>query len=246
MTGPAAPTPSALATLRPLPLSAVRFTDGLLGGWQERNATATLPHCIDQLGTQGNLTNLRRVTGDTDAEFANMWFADTDVYKTLEAVAGLEYNGGCWVLRVVAHRGWPRDVEPIHRRATAPVEKIETVAGRMDPEIAGELELPRSHRAAAERERPDRVGVERQAVHEMHAVIGRERQPEHLDRHWIRSLHNPGLHVDDRHQLVVPDRSAPPARFDSYVLVVEINPLARETNTDNNRRVLNIEVRGTH
>jgi DUF1680 family protein len=88
MTGPAAPTPSALAALHPLPHAAVRLhPDGLLGGWQERNAAATLPHCIEQLGKHGNLTNLRRVTGDADGEFAGFWFADTDVYKTLEALA---------------------------------------------------------------------------------------------------------------------------------------------------------------
>jgi DUF1680 family protein len=88
MTGPVAPTPSALAALRPLPLTAVRLDPaGLLGGWQERNASATIPHCIDQLTAYGNLANLRRVTGDSDAAFAGMWFADTDVYKTLEAIA---------------------------------------------------------------------------------------------------------------------------------------------------------------
>src|SRR6185437_2331354 len=88
MNGPAAPTPSALAALRPLPLTAVRLDPaGLLGGWQERNATATLPHCIDQLTAYGNLANLRRVTGDSDVAFSGMWFADTDVYKTLEAIA---------------------------------------------------------------------------------------------------------------------------------------------------------------
>ncbi|MFI5891851.1 glycoside hydrolase family 127 protein [Actinoplanes sp. NPDC051513] len=88
MEGPAAPTPSALAALRPLPLDAVRLDPGgLLGGWQERNASATLPHCLDQLAAYGNLANLRRVTGDSDAKFAGMWFADTDVYKTLEAMA---------------------------------------------------------------------------------------------------------------------------------------------------------------
>ena len=84
MTGPAVPTPSALAALHPLPLDAVRLDPGgLLGGWQERNAEATLPHCVDQLTAYGNLDNLRRVTGDADAEFKGMWFADTDVYKTL-------------------------------------------------------------------------------------------------------------------------------------------------------------------
>ncbi|MEV6302540.1 beta-L-arabinofuranosidase domain-containing protein [Actinoplanes sp. NPDC051861] len=84
--GPVVPTPTALGRLRPLPASAVRLTpDGLLGGWQARNAGATLPHCVEQLGVHGNLTNLRRLTGDSSAAFAGMWFADTDVHKTLEA-----------------------------------------------------------------------------------------------------------------------------------------------------------------
>jgi uncharacterized protein len=86
--GPAVPTPAALTALRPLPAAAIRLhPDGLLGAWQARNAAATLPHCLDQLDAYGNLTNLRRVTGDADGAFAGMWFADTDVYKTLEAVA---------------------------------------------------------------------------------------------------------------------------------------------------------------
>ena len=81
--GPVRPTEQALSALRPLPASAVQLAPaGLLGGWQARNATATLPHCVDQLGAHGNLTNLSRVTGDA---FAGMWFADTDVHKTLEA-----------------------------------------------------------------------------------------------------------------------------------------------------------------
>jgi len=84
--GPVVPTSDALGVLRPLPADAVRLApDGLLGGWQERNATATLPHCVTQLGDHGNLDNLRRVTGDIDADFNGFWFADTDVHKTLEA-----------------------------------------------------------------------------------------------------------------------------------------------------------------
>ena len=86
--GPVVPSPSALAALRPLPLTAVQLGPAsLLGAWQTRNATATVPYCVDQLGTHGNLANLRRVTGDFDGDFAGMWFADSDVYKTLEAVA---------------------------------------------------------------------------------------------------------------------------------------------------------------
>src|SRR3954469_22899587 len=84
--GPVVPTAQALSALRPLPADAVRLDHaGLLGSWQDRNATATLPHCVAQLDAYGNLGNLRRVTGDFDGDFAGMWFADSDVYKTLEA-----------------------------------------------------------------------------------------------------------------------------------------------------------------
>jgi DUF1680 family protein len=84
--GPVAPTPQAIGTLWPLPANRVRLSpDGLLGGWQARNARATLPHCVARLGTHGNLENLRRVTGDSDAGYRGYWFADTDVHKSLEA-----------------------------------------------------------------------------------------------------------------------------------------------------------------
>lgn len=84
--GPVVPTPEAFSALRPLAAGAVRLEPGgLLGSWQERNAAATLPHCVEQLDGYGNLRNLRRVTGQDDGAFAGMWFADSDVYKTLEA-----------------------------------------------------------------------------------------------------------------------------------------------------------------
>src|SRR4051794_16300581 len=86
--GPVAPTAEAVAALHPLPADAVRLArSGLLGGWQARNAVATLPHCADHLETAGNLANLRRVAGDGHGDFAGMWFADSDVHKTLEAAA---------------------------------------------------------------------------------------------------------------------------------------------------------------
>ncbi|WP_290053717.1 glycoside hydrolase family 127 protein [Amycolatopsis solani] len=86
--GPVHPTSAATATLRPLVLGAVTFSPGsLLGGWQERTATRTLPHCAEQLEAAGALDNFRRVTGEADGDHRNMWFADSDVYKTLEAAA---------------------------------------------------------------------------------------------------------------------------------------------------------------
>jgi DUF1680 family protein len=86
--GPVQPTSTATAALRPLPLNDVTFAPGsLLGEWQRRNATRTLPHCVSQIDASGAIDNLRRVTGEVDGDFRNMWFADSDVYKTLEAAA---------------------------------------------------------------------------------------------------------------------------------------------------------------
>jgi DUF1680 family protein len=88
MTGPVHPTPEATAALWPLSLDDVTFTPGsLFGQWQVRNASRTLPHCVGQLDESGALDNMRRVVGEVDGEFRNMWFADSDVYKTLEAAA---------------------------------------------------------------------------------------------------------------------------------------------------------------
>ncbi|WIX90183.1 beta-L-arabinofuranosidase domain-containing protein [Amycolatopsis sp. DG1A-15b] len=86
--GPVHPTSTAKSALRPLFLGATAFApDSLLGGWQARNANRTLPHCVEQLDAAGALDNLRRVTGEVDGDRRNMWFSDSDVYKTLEAAA---------------------------------------------------------------------------------------------------------------------------------------------------------------
>ncbi|HKS98960.1 MAG TPA: beta-L-arabinofuranosidase domain-containing protein [Rugosimonospora sp.] len=86
--GPAAPTARALAALHPLrPDRVVLQPHGLLGAWQKRNRAATLPHCLTQLEQAGSLDNLRRVTGASRGRYRGMWFQDSDVYKTLEAVA---------------------------------------------------------------------------------------------------------------------------------------------------------------
>ncbi|GAA0336374.1 glycoside hydrolase family 127 protein [Actinoallomurus spadix] len=85
---PVVPGPGAIGALRPLDLGQVRLhPDGLLGRWWRRNATATLPHCVDRLHRSGNLANLRAAAGESEDDFRGMWFADSDVYKTLEAAA---------------------------------------------------------------------------------------------------------------------------------------------------------------
>ncbi|MEU4745899.1 beta-L-arabinofuranosidase domain-containing protein, partial [Actinosynnema sp. NPDC023658] len=86
--GPVHPTTAAKTALRPLGLDDVALAaDSLLGQWQHRNASRTLPHCVDRLESSGALDNLRLVTGEKAGEFRNMWFADSDVHKTLEAAA---------------------------------------------------------------------------------------------------------------------------------------------------------------
>jgi uncharacterized protein len=86
--GPACPTVHAIWALRPLRVDQMQLDPvGLLGSWQNRNASATLPHCIDRLDASGALDNIRRAAGELDGVHVGMWFSDSDVYKTLEAAA---------------------------------------------------------------------------------------------------------------------------------------------------------------
>ncbi|MDT0317633.1 glycoside hydrolase family 127 protein [Streptomyces millisiae] len=90
---PHSPAPAVLATTpagRPLGAGEARLTGGLLAAWQRRNAEATLPHAVREITRAGNLTNLRRVAGETadDEPYHGRYpFLDTDVYKTLEGLA---------------------------------------------------------------------------------------------------------------------------------------------------------------
>src|SRR5262249_52799939 len=90
--GPGALRPPSHARLRPPSLDAARLhPDGSLGAWQQINAQVTLPHCIAHVEERGNLDNLRRVIGRADGDFRGLVFADSDVYKTVEA-AGWELH----------------------------------------------------------------------------------------------------------------------------------------------------------
>ncbi|HLQ80427.1 MAG TPA: glycoside hydrolase family 127 protein, partial [Brachybacterium sp.] len=74
--------------LRPLDLTAVTLhPHGALGAWQELNASATIPHCIAQLETSGVIDNFRRLIGESGAPHRGFVFADSDLYKVIEAVA---------------------------------------------------------------------------------------------------------------------------------------------------------------
>lgn len=78
--------PTTHGVRRPLRSPAL-IDHGLLGDWHARNREVTLPHGIAMLEEYGTLDNLRRLTGESDAEFRGMLFADSDIYKTLEAAA---------------------------------------------------------------------------------------------------------------------------------------------------------------
>lgn len=87
ITAPAAPR-AGHARQRPLAVPAVRLRpQGALGRWQQLNAEATIPHCIEQLETSGVLDNFRRLIGEADAQHRGFVFADSDLYKVIEAVA---------------------------------------------------------------------------------------------------------------------------------------------------------------
>ncbi|SEE80136.1 glycoside hydrolase family 127 protein [Ruania alba] len=72
----------------PLDMRSVRLSpEGTLGAWQQRNAGATIGHCIANLESSGVLDNFRRVIGESGAGYRGFVFADSDLYKTIEAVA---------------------------------------------------------------------------------------------------------------------------------------------------------------
>ncbi|MFI6830279.1 glycoside hydrolase family 127 protein [Kribbella sp. NPDC050241] len=72
--------------LRPLPLGATKITGGLWRERQQINRTSTIPAAGMRLEEAGTLGNFRRAAGQ-EPPFAGKLFADTDVYKWLEAVA---------------------------------------------------------------------------------------------------------------------------------------------------------------
>ncbi len=83
--GPAAPTTAARVALQPLGVGEVRI-GGFWADRQRANADA-IPVGRQRLEEAGNLENLRIAAGETPGEAIGPVFADSDVYKWLEAVA---------------------------------------------------------------------------------------------------------------------------------------------------------------
>ncbi|MDX3224908.1 glycoside hydrolase family 127 protein [Streptomyces sp. ME19-01-6] len=82
---PVAPT---RGRLRPLGLDEVRITGGFWARRRQINATATLGHCRDWMARVGWIGNFRAaVEGRIERDRRGREFADSDVYKLLEAMA---------------------------------------------------------------------------------------------------------------------------------------------------------------
>jgi DUF1680 family protein len=72
----------------PVSVSSVMLRpEGLWGQWQQRNRDVTIPYGLAGLESSGNLDNFRRIVGLSDAPYRGFPFNDSDVYKTLEAIA---------------------------------------------------------------------------------------------------------------------------------------------------------------
>ena len=84
---PALPTASARTLLRPLGLAEVRVTGGFWADRQEANRTVSIPDGLRQLHDAHNLNNFAIAAGRATGEVVGPIFADSDVYKWLEAAA---------------------------------------------------------------------------------------------------------------------------------------------------------------
>ena len=73
--------------LRTLPYPSVQITSGFWANYQAINRGVSLLHGFSMLEKAGNFKNLRIAAGIDIGKFAGYRFADSDVYKWLEAVA---------------------------------------------------------------------------------------------------------------------------------------------------------------
>ncbi len=81
------PAATTRAVLQPIGLDRARITGGFWSPRQQRNAENAIPSGQVQLESAGNLQNLRLAAGIGEGEAIGPVFADSDVYKWLEAVA---------------------------------------------------------------------------------------------------------------------------------------------------------------
>ena len=127
---PALPRAQRQQGLRPLDLSEVVLTPrGSLGAWQELNASATIPHCIAQLESSGVIDNFRRLIGESGAEHRGFVFADSDLFKVIEAVAWEIGRSG-----TTAHDIWLDEMIALIARTQEPSGYLHTWIQGVHPE----------------------------------------------------------------------------------------------------------------
>jgi hypothetical protein len=86
-TAPRSPAATTKGRRRPLGLGQATITGGFWSPRQARNGAEAIPSGQDQLEKAGNLQNLRLAAGIGEGEAIGPVFADSDVYKWLEAAA---------------------------------------------------------------------------------------------------------------------------------------------------------------
>ena len=116
---PSRPTGSS-APLHPLGLDAVTVGAGFWAARQGNNGDHAIPSGRDQLERAGNLANLRIAAGQAEGDAVGPIFADSDIYKWLEAVA--------WEYR---RRPDPRLLE-MQREVTALIAAAQEEDGYLD------------------------------------------------------------------------------------------------------------------
>jgi DUF1680 family protein len=104
------------AALRPLGLDQVRVTGGFWAPVLRRNREVTVDAIYRQLIASGTLDNFRRAAGTLDGGFQGKFFADSDVYKWMEAA--------CWTLA--------RDPDPALRARVDEVVAVVAAAQEAD------------------------------------------------------------------------------------------------------------------
>jgi DUF1680 family protein len=129
--GPVAPSAGAASAERPLALADVAVTGGIWGEWQERNRDVSLRIAVQRLEDAGNLQNLRIAAGEATGAFTDPVFMDSDVAKTLEAIA--------WEL---ARRPDPELEEFLHT-TTALLARAQEPSGYLDS--WGQIVAPGEH-----------------------------------------------------------------------------------------------------
>ena len=103
-----------------IPYTAVHITDGFWANYQQTNRNVSLNHGYAMLEKAGNLRNLRVAAGLADGEFSGYLFADSDVYKWLEAMG--------WELG----RAADKELQAIADKVIALIEKAQQADGYLN------------------------------------------------------------------------------------------------------------------